>query len=188
MFTHQCICFRFQLLFQSLHSPWSCQFEPEPCTFWLLSRFQALRPTGRSSRFCCFALSWSCVHSQLIWTLMILTYFSPIVVTKVGERLFCLFGLLRLLFASVLGNFDCGFCILRSGIQTSISLHLPLFCWCCLIDCFNSCSHSMCIFIWCLVSWQCCVHFRPSSCAVGRPFPNIRTSHVAKSAPISSCS
>ena len=34
-FTTQCICFRFQLLFQSLHSPWSDQFEPEPCAFWL---------------------------------------------------------------------------------------------------------------------------------------------------------
>ena len=70
---------------------------------------------------------------------------------------------------------------------------LHLFCWCCLIDCFNSCTHSMRIFFG--VSWVvgCCAHFRPISCAIGWPFTNIRTSHVAllfnpKSSPICFCS
>ena len=43
--------------------------------------------------------------------------FLTIVVTEVVGRLFCLFGLLRVLFTRVLENFGCGFCILRSGIQ-----------------------------------------------------------------------
>ena len=87
MFTNQCLCFRFQLLFQSLHSPWSCQFEPEPCPFWLLSRFQALRPTGRSSRFCCFALSWSCLHSQLIGLRWFFEFQSKMLPIAVESRL-----------------------------------------------------------------------------------------------------
>ena len=51
----------------------------------------------------------------------------------------------------------------------------------------------MCIFIWCVVSCRCCAHFRPISCAISRPFPNIHPSHVAllfnpKSSPICFCS
>ena len=51
----------------------------------------------------------------------------------------------------------------------------------------------MCIFIWCAVSCRCCAHFRPISCAISRPFPNIHPSHVAllfnpKSSPICFCS
>ena len=43
------------------------------------------------------------------------------------------------------------------------------------------------------MSCRCCAHFRPISCAIGCPFPNIRTSHVAllfnpKSSPTCSCS
>ena len=37
----------------------------------------------------------------------------------------------------------------------------------------------MCIFIWCVVNCRCCAHFRPISCAISRPFPNIHPSHVA---------
>ena len=37
----------------------------------------------------------------------------------------------------------------------------------------------MCIFIWCVVRCRCCAHFRPISCAISRPFPNIHPSHVA---------
>ena len=37
----------------------------------------------------------------------------------------------------------------------------------------------MCIFIWCVVSCRCRAHFRPISCAISRPFPNIHPSHVA---------
>ena len=41
-------------------------------TGWDIS-LSGLLPPGRSSRFCSFALSWSCLHSQLIWISMILT-------------------------------------------------------------------------------------------------------------------
>ena len=60
---------------------------------------------------------WTCCSASNLNLRRTTHLFSTIVVIKVGGRLFCLFGLLRLLFTRVLENFGCGFCILRSGIQ-----------------------------------------------------------------------
>ena len=59
---------------------------------------------------------WTCCSASNL-NLRRTHLFSTIVVIKVGVRIFCLFGLLRVLFTRVLENFGCGFCILRSGIQ-----------------------------------------------------------------------
>ena len=60
---------------------------------------------------------WTCCSASNLNLRRTTHLFSTIVVTEVVGRLFCLFGLLCLLFTRVLENFGCGFCILRSGIQ-----------------------------------------------------------------------
>ena len=60
---------------------------------------------------------WTCCSASNLNLRRTTHLFSTIVVTEVVGRLFCLSGLLRLLFTRVLENFGCGFCILRSGIQ-----------------------------------------------------------------------
>ena len=83
-----------------------------PCCSAAESFALDLRPIRIHIIFC-----WTCCSASNLNLRRTTHLFSTIVVTEVVGRLFCLFGLLRVLFTRVLENFGCGFCILRSGIQ-----------------------------------------------------------------------
>lgn len=111
------------ILFSSFRSCWSALLFVQ---FTRLCLFHTLVPCCSAAES--FALDlrhiririifcWTCCSASNLNLRRTTHLFSTIVVTEVVGRLFCLFGLLRVLFTRVLENFGCGFCILRSGIQ-----------------------------------------------------------------------
>ena len=111
------------ILFSSFRSCWSALLFVQ---FTRLCLFHTLVPCCSAAES--FALDlrhiririifcWTCCSASNLNLRRTAHLFSTIVVTEVVGRLFCLFGLLRVLFTRVLENFGCGFCILRSGIQ-----------------------------------------------------------------------